>query len=137
VRCDEVFLVWFIWLGQLCTGCASSSSFLPPFFFLIWSHDPWTLTSLSTPAFFGIMDLLAILPDYIEIALHKDTVSLLSSNPPLCIILSDASSPIPSRRSFISRSCAHFACFAFSVCSAITAPFCYVFLFLLPSLLSY
>jgi hypothetical protein len=82
------------------------------------------------------MDLLAILPYYIEIALQKDTVSLSPSNPPLCIILSDASSHIPSLRSFDSQSCARFACFASSVRSAITVPFCCVFLlFLMSSLL--
>jgi potassium voltage-gated channel Shal-related subfamily D member 2 len=33
------------------------------------------------------MDLLAILPYYIEIALQKDTVSLFSSNPPICYLI--------------------------------------------------
>jgi hypothetical protein len=46
------------------------------------------------------MDLLAILPYYIEVALPKDTVSL---SPSPCIILSDALSYIPSRRSFVSN----------------------------------
>ena len=36
------------------------------------------------------MDLLAILPYYIEIALQKDTVSLFPSNPHPFVILSDA-----------------------------------------------
>jgi hypothetical protein len=79
------------------------------------------------------MDLLAILPYYIEIALQKDTVSLSPSNPPLDIILLDASSHIPSLHSFASRSYARFACFASSVRSAITVLFCCVFLFFLPS----
>ena len=79
------------------------------------------------------MDLLAILPYYIEVALQKDTVSLSPLNPLARIILSDASSHIPSLRSFVSRSCARFACFASSVRSAITAPFCCVFLFFLMS----
>ena len=43
----------------------------------------------STPAFFGIMDLLAILPYYIEIALQKDTVSFSPCNILPLIILSD------------------------------------------------
>lgn len=36
------------------------------------------------------MDLLAIFPYYIEIALQKDTVSLSSLIPPRLIVLSDA-----------------------------------------------
>jgi hypothetical protein len=40
-----------------------------------------------------------------------------------------------SLRSFVSQSCAHFACFASSVRFATTVPFCCVFLFFLLSLL--
>jgi hypothetical protein len=74
------------------------------------------------------MDLLAILPYYVEIALHKDTVSLSPSFESTIdyLILSDVSSHISSLRSFVSQSCARSVCFASSVRSAITVPFCCV-----------
>src|SRR6266702_910725 len=68
------------------------------------------------------MDLLAILPYYIEIALQKDTVSPLSSplsDPSLAHLIRVAFS----LRSFAFPYFARFACFASSVRSGTIVPF--------------
>jgi potassium voltage-gated channel Shal-related subfamily D member 2 len=68
-RCVATSYSWSAFFGWV--GCASLC-FPFPFFLSLGSlTHPFSLL-----AFFGIMDLLAILPYYIEIALQKDTVSL-------------------------------------------------------------
>lgn len=62
-RCAATSYSWSSLFGWI--GCAY---FLPSFSFLLCLIP-------SILAFFGVMDLLAILPYYIEIALQKDTVS--------------------------------------------------------------
>ena len=88
MRRDELFVVCLVCVGRLCV-C--------PFFapYLFFSPLPFLLEAVNVspdyhtqyPAFFGVMDLLAILPYYIEIALRQDTVSV--SRLDLMKILSD------------------------------------------------
>jgi hypothetical protein len=52
---------------------------------LLWVFaNPGSTTVRLTPpalAFFGVIDILAIIPYFIEILLHQDTVSQASSAP--------------------------------------------------------